>query len=312
MSRKLLLIIFLISQNAYSVNSDEFIEHFLNDQKKLLRIDFFIIQNLIIDEIDLKEKWKILDSFNFSNELIEIQSTPTTLVNLPTAKETKIFDLPKINLSLISLENDLENDTIEIKKPQPFLYERIPFQNEMKDIEDNLNRSRDYRVIYYNSWYQPSIARDKSIPVYIESFKKDKKVYGEIKIYKERFLHLDSNLRFSERTNDLVSFTKQPNLKNFQNLLATRQETIEEKGSNENYWIATIFNTVKLNLQNISGYLYSENQNDLQDLIINKESFYEFKDLYEINKKSKLETEKFNLIDHPYFSILIRVTETSI
>ena len=36
---------------------------------------------------------------------------------------------------------------------------------------------------------------------------------------------------------------------------------------------------------------------------------YKYQDLYEIDKDLKLDINKFNVIDHPYFSVLIKVTE---
>ena len=36
---------------------------------------------------------------------------------------------------------------------------------------------------------------------------------------------------------------------------------------------------------------------------------FKFVDLYEIDKDVKLEVDELNFIDHPYFSILIKVTE---
>ena len=41
------------------------------------------------------------------------------------------------------------------------------------------------------------------------------------------------------------------------------------------------------------------------------EPIYKYQDLYEIDKDMKLEPEIFNYVDHPYFSILIRVQEIS-
>ena len=48
----------------------------------------------------------------------------------------------------------------------------------MVEIENNLNRSRDYRVIYYNSWYQPVFKENETIPIFIDAQKKDKKVHA--------------------------------------------------------------------------------------------------------------------------------------
>ena len=311
MLRSISFILFLIPFKIYSINSNEYIEHFLDNSNSLVQVDFFIIQNLTIENRDLEEKWKKLEKFKFSNELIEIKNEPTTLIDLPSSVVINENFLPKINISSIDNESDDQNKILPNKEIQPFLFEKIPFLNEIKEIEDNLNRSKDYRVIYYNSWFQPVLEKDKTIPVYIDSIKKDKKVYGEIKIYKERFVHIDSNIRFAEKTTEQELISYPPNLKMFQDLLELNQKSNEKEVINENYWIATIFNTVKLNIQNIGEFIYPESQDISLGYKIAKVPQYKYRDLYEINRKTKLEKEKFNFIDHPHFSILIKVTENS-
>ena len=311
MFRSLTLLLFIVSQNIYPVNSDKFIGYLLNSNN-IVQIDFFIIQNLTIEERDLNEKWKQLEKLEFSDELIEIKSDPTILINMPSSAIVNDNFLQKIDVSSFNSETGIQNKkNLPTKKAQPFLYEKIPFLNEINDIEDNLNRSKDYRVIYHNSWFQPVLEKDKSIPIYIESKKKDKKVYGEIKIYKERFTHLDSKIRFAEKTEDKELVNEQPNIAKFQDLLKANQTSNEEIAVNENYWISTIFNTVKLNIQSFSDFIYPENKDSYLEFETVQVPEYKYNDLYEIDRETKLEQEKFNFIDHPYFSILIRVTEHS-
>ncbi len=111
--------------------------------------------------------------------------------------------LPPLKFKIQPGQQSLSDEVAKVTKPDPFLYEKIPFQKEMVEIENNLNRSRDYRVIYYNSWYQPVFKENETIPIFIDAQKKDKKVHGEIKIYKERFIHLVSKLRFSQKTEEI-------------------------------------------------------------------------------------------------------------
>jgi hypothetical protein len=178
---------------------------------------------------------------------------------------------------------------------------------EMIKIEDNLNRSKDFRVLYYNSWYQPAFNKHMTIPIFIEALKKEKNVYGEIKIYKERFIHLDAKLRFSKKTNNLEESSKSLKLQNFQNLLDANKETNVNESSNQDYWVDTIFNTVRLNFKYIEELIYSEEEISAEEII--ESPNYKYQDLYEIDKDLKLDINKFNVIDHPYFSVLIKVTE---
>ena len=181
----------------------------------------------------------------------------------------------------------------------------------MQKIEKNLNRSRDYRVLYYNSWFQPAFNKSKTIPISINQIKKSNKVYGEIKIYKERFVHLDSKLRFATKVDESeAGLSSSPsNIFEFQTLLENREDTKKAQKEKTNYWVDTIFNTVQVNLESFSKIIYEVETKNLDSL--NQESAMAFQDLYEIKKDVKIEDNEFNFIDHPFFSILIRVQEIS-
>jgi len=181
----------------------------------------------------------------------------------------------------------------------------------MQKIEKNLNRSRDYRVLYYNSWFQPAFNKNKTIPIAINQIKKSNKVYGEIKIYKERFIHLDSKLRFATEVDEseASSSSSPSNIFEFQTLLEDREDTKKAQKEKNNYWVDTIFNTVQINLESFSKIIYEEETKNLDSL--NQETVMAFEDLYEIKKDVKIEDNEFNFIDHPFFSILIRVQELS-
>jgi hypothetical protein len=309
---KFLVFLVFISQFLNSeIASNDYLNHYLENKEntKLLKVDFVIIQNLNIDKTDLKEKWEDLNTFNFSEELIALKEEPTKLVPLPSKYITdksvfQFIDAGKKEKT----EKVIESKT---QKNKPFLYERIPFENEMQKIEKNLNRSRDYRVLYYNSWFQPAFNKSKTIPIVINQIKKSNKVYGEIKIYKERFIHLDSKLRFATEVDEseASSSSSPSNIFEFQTLLEDREDTKKAQKEKNNYWVDTIFNTVQINLESFSKIIYEEETKNLDSL--NQEPVMAFEDLYEIKKDVKIEDNEFNFIDHPFFSILIRVQELS-
>ena len=309
---KFLVFLVFISQFLNSeITSNDYLNHYLENKEntKLLKVDFVIIQNLNIDKTDLKEKWEDLNTFNFSEELIALKEEPTKLVPLPSKYITdkNVFQFIEAGKKE-NTEKIIESKTQKIK---PFLYERIPFEKEMQKIEKNLNRSRDYRVLYYNSWFQPAFNKSKTIPVVINQIKKSNKVYGEIKIYKERFIHLDSKLRFATEVDEseASSSSSPSNIFEFQTLLEDREDTKKAQKEKNNYWVDTIFNTVQINLESFSKIIYEEETKNLDSL--NQEPVMAFEDLYEIKKDVKIEDNEFNFIDHPFFSILIRVQELS-
>ena len=309
MHLKLAIIVLFISKNLYSVDFNEYLEKYLIDRQKLdhIKVDFFIIQNLSIEDEDLEEKWKELDELELSNHLIKIKTEPTTFVTFPEGKFSDEITLPPLKFKIQPEQQSLSDEVAEVTKPDPFLYEKIPFQKEMVEIESNLNRSRDYRVIYYNSWYQPVFKENETIPIFIDAQKKDKRVHGEIKIYKERFIHLVSKLRFSQKTEEIDNTSRTQEIKTFQSLIKDKNNAESKGFLNDNYWVETIFNSVKVNLKYIGDFVYSYNEINSEEII--ELPKFKFVDLYEIDKDVKLEVDELNFIDHPYFSILIKVTE---
>ena len=248
-----------------------------------------------------------MDELELSNHLIKIKTEPTTFVTFPEGKFSDEITLPPLKFKIQPEQQSLSDEVAEVTKPDPFLYEKIPFQKEMVEIENNLNRSRDYRVIYYNSWYQPVFKENETIPIFIDAQKKDKRVHGEIKIYKERFIHLVSKLRFSQKTDEIDNSSRTQEIKTFQTLIKDKNETGSKGLLNDNYWVETIFNSVKVNLKYIGDFVYSYNEINSEEII--ELPRFKFVDLYEIDKDVKLEVDELNFIDHPYFSILIKVTE---
>ena len=309
MHLKLAIIVLFISQNLYSVDFNEYLEKYLVDKQKHdhVKVDLFIIQNLSIEDEDLDEKWKELDELELSNHLINIKTEPTTFVTFPEGKLLDEIPLPPLKIKVKPQRQDLRDKVAQDTKPDPFLYEKIPFQKEMLEIENNLNRSKDYRVIYYNSWYQPVFKENETLPIFIDAQKKDKKVHGEIKIYKERFIHLVSKLRFSQKTEEIDNSSRTQKIKTFQTLIQDKNETENKGFLNDNYWVETIFNSVKVNLKYIGDFVYSDNEINTEEMLDLPR--FKFVDLYEIDKDVKLEVDELNFIDHPYFSILIKVTE---
>ena len=112
-------------------------------------------------------------------------------------------------------------------------------------------------------------------------------------------MHLNSNIRLAEKTEVLVNEKVKPDLSNFQTLL-NLSSSEEDKIIDENsYWVDTIFNTVKVNLGNLSNFIIPNRF--IEPVIVEVKDEYEYKDLYEIKKETKLNQDFFNFIDHPYF-----------
>ena len=100
-----------------------------------------------------------------------------------------------------------------------------------------------------------------------------------------------------------------PNLINIQELVENKKRKNSEVEVEDNYWMETIFNTVKLNFEYLEDFITSDDS--IISPVLIEEPNYKYQDLYEMKKDIKLDPETLNFIDHPYFSILIRVEEIS-
>ena len=102
MHLKLAIIVLFIAESLYSVDFNEYLEKYLVDKQKLdhIKVDFFIIQNLSIEDEDLEEKWKELDELELSNHLIKIKTEPTTFVTFPEGKFSDEITLPPLKFKI--------------------------------------------------------------------------------------------------------------------------------------------------------------------------------------------------------------------
>ena len=312
------ILLFLFSNSLTAVTTpNDFIENFIDEENygEIYKIDFLIIENQFIEEIDLNEKFATLEPFEFSNELFIIKDRPTLLVNEPVLNEKGQNNFIKIEIESLDKEIAVEKSAIEEdkkKKRKINLFERILYEKELTEITRKLKLSKDYRVLHSISWYQPLVEKDKSVSLYVESSKDKVRAYGEILIYKDRYLHFESRLRLSEKTENQLVEKKPINIFDFNESL--KLKTIKkETDTNDNYWMETIFNNIKINISDFSDWVF-QNNNDRNLLYLNNNQSieYEYKDLYEINQETKIEENKYHFIDHPYFGIVVRISSLQI
>jgi len=312
------ILFFLFSNSLTAVTTpNDFIENFINEEDygEIYKVDFLIIENQFIEEIDLKEKFATLEPFEFSKELFVIKDRPTLLVNEPVLNEKDQNNFIKIEIESSDEEIAKEETTTEEDKKRERkinLFERILYEKELTDITRKLKLSKDYRVLHSISWYQPLVEKDKSVSLYVESSIDQVKTYGEILIYKDRYLHFDSKLRLSEKTEKQLIEKTPLKIVDF-NYSLKLKTTKEETDANDNYWMETIFNNIKINIGNFSDWVFQNDiDRDLLNMNNNQPFEYEYKDLYEINQEMKIEENKYHFIDHPYFGVIVRISSLQI
>ena len=305
----------MLSFPVYAVvTPNDFIDSYINEgeYREVYKIDLLIFKNEFIEDVDLKEKWKTLEPLDLNQELFIIKDHPTLLVEKPVFNEKNQNNL--ISLNIENLTKEVTESEEERTQEKPIrvrfnLFERILYEKEFEEVKKKLDKNKEYKVLHSISWYQPLVEKDKSAFIFIENFKDQMKTYGEILIYKDRYLHFEAKLRLSEKTDSLSSELAATKTINFNDLLNEKSKKEEKEVPNNNYWMETIFNNVRVNIGDFSKWILNSEINDsLLDLNPQESSTFKYIDLYEINEEIKVEDKKYHFIDHPYFGIIVRIS----
>ena len=281
-----------------------------NEKIPVYRIDFIVIKHLEIEEKDKQEKWPTLKNIKLNEHLIALSPDPELLVDSPILNDSVTKKLNGINYQIL-IEKSLDivsedkNVKIETRLPVRF-YEKIVLNSPVDEIVRKLKLSKGYRVLFESSWYQPVFSKLYARPVYIEARDNKDRIYGQLNIYKGRYLHSEMILRFSNLTKEEnIQIEVRP--KNFNSILEdlTKPQAIpDDDGS---YWMNTILSQIKIRFRD-----FNENIIGLDKIQPNQEQkgiekVY-FKDLYELKEERKMDEEEYYYVDHPYFGVLLRIS----
>ena len=277
----------------------------------IYRVDFIVLKHLEVEEKDKEEKWQILENLEFDDQLINLSSVTEPLVDLDFLKKIQLKDKYSLNYQIQS------NDTFEDKTKEstsnvvfeqlPFrFYEKISFDSPVETIVKRLKLSRGYRVLFESSWYQPVFSKSNARPIYLESIDNEDKIYGQLNIYKDRYLHSEIILRFAKLTpeeniqTDIITY-------NFNEILEDLSVSKKLPNDDGSYWINTIFTKINIRFEGLRETKINLEMVKLDETLkIGVTNFY--KDIYELREERKMEEEELYYMDHPYFGILIRLT----
>ena len=329
---KLLLILLATLLSLFSYSKSSEIPNILSDIAKAYvdqpnsyptyRVDLIIIKNATVLDEDKSEIWPQLQEWNLSNNLVKVSSVPTLLVDdrsISKGLETNEMIVKTIEYkNKGSLENEIKDETHETNQNHKLhveFFESID-EHTIKDITKKIQLSDEYKLLYHNSWYQPLFNKNLSFPVFIQS--KDKVsdyIYGELLIYKERFLHSQMRIRFSD-----ISEGKPMNLEHIKthnfNELINKIKVDKNKRQRKYFWADALVNKINIQFKNFSN-LFTESYNNPMSMIKENKidnvkksssSVFIFKDKFEINESRKMLDGELHYIDHPYFGVLITLT----
>lgn len=149
----------------------------------------------------------------------------------------------------------------------------------MNEFKDLIRRSRYFRFIGEQSWYQPIPTKENSFEIFIDSnIERGSRIYGFLKPYKGRYLHTDIEIFLSEQIVE----------NNISNV---------EKSNNTD--------------QNIEGFLFNNTEKELQKKSLPNLQEKELKPIFQLKESRRLRSGEINYFDHPKFGILLLITKPS-
>ena len=206
-------------------------------EEQLYLVDLILIKYLpefetneqfLPPEIDIPDNITFLAEFPYPK--LEINSLPFNLEYKfqDLFMSVKIEEDSDLSISEDVIPDNIEDiPTLEVKKSVFEIDSAREFS--LSAEVSKIARSRDFRVISTKSWFQNIKSKDSAELIFIDSdFFKGTRIFGFFQLYKDRFLHFNSNLYLSEL--DLLS-VQEEKLINGKNIFDEQKELniFEEK-----------------------------------------------------------------------------------
>ncbi len=267
----------LISFYLFSFEKGQLNVDFLNDDE--YRIDIIFIKYL--KDEDLKENFQnplvnfdrffvALDEFQYPN----LDIVPT---NFEIPKENQSIDIPFIKKEI--QKKTVEKNIITRKREFPRQIFQIDKRDDnlMKEFKDLIRRSRYFRFIGEQSWYQPIPSKDNSFEIFIDSnIERGSRIFGFLRPYKGRYLHTDIDIFLAEQTQE-------------------DEILIIEESDNTNL--------------NIEGYLFNNTGQELLKKSLPNLQEEELIPIFQLKESRRIRSGEINYFDHPKFGVLILITK---
>ena len=266
-----------ISFSLYSIEKGQLNVDFLNDDE--YRIDIIFIKYL--KDEDLKENFQnplvnferffvALDEFQYPN----LDIVPT---NFEIQKENPSIDIPFIKRE--TQKKTIEKNIITRKRKFPREIFQIDKRDDnlMREFKDLIRRSRYFRFIGEQSWYQPIPTKDNSFEIFIDSsIERGSRIFGFLRPYKGRYLHTDIDIFLAEQTQE-------------------DEILIIEESDNTNL--------------NIEGYLFNNTGQELLKKSLPNLQEEELIPIFQLKESRRIRSGEINYFDHPKFGLLILITK---
>jgi len=267
----------LMSFSLFSMEKRQINVDFLNDAE--YRIDLIFIKYL--KDEDLKETFQDpfpnFDKFFITLDEYQYPNFDVAPKNFEILKENQSIDIPFIEKEIQKKKTEKNIITRKREFPRKIFQIDKRDDNLMEDFKELIRRSRYFRYIGEQSWYQPIPTKDNSFEIFVDSdIERGSRIFGFLKPYKGRYLHTDVDIFLAEQKQDkAISNLEEPN---------------------------------KIN-QNIEGFLFNDSGLELKKNILSNLQEEELTPIFQLKESRRLRSGEINYFDHPKFGLLLLITK---
>jgi len=161
-----------------------------------------------------------------------------------------------------------------------------------------LERSRNYRVLYHQSWMQPVPGRNRVVPIRIDAgelYGSQHELQGYIELSVERFLHLTTNLqliRYAQTDNPFRLIDDSDDAQSTNATNATRT-----------------FNGLSLDQE---ASALGSNVFDTDIITSNNNQYYVATESIQMKQRRRMRSAELHYIDNPEFGLLVHILPVEI
>ena len=325
--KKIIKILILVL--SFSLNSETGIpyalENTLNnflEQPELFsvyRVDLMIFENMKILDSDKAESWPDLEKWEYSENLVNLPEESSYLVNRESI-EKGLRKTDRIINNVMFRNSEIEPETSSNIKVTEYNNIPVKYLEEFKnkgfsEIIKKLDSNNNYKIIYKRSWFQPIFNKKQAFPVLISGNKNKELIYGELTLYKERFLHSHLRLRLAKKNTVQKYHLEIKKLYNFNELVEQIQEENSKAQERTYFWKDSFISEMKISFSDFKEWfnltssfpIFKEEIEEITEVEIDNIPVT-YKDRFELSIERIMEDGEMHYIDHPYFGVLIRLS----
>ncbi|AJQ95299.1 CsiV family protein [Gynuella sunshinyii] len=237
---------------------------------------------LSLHSLATEPRWYEVSLLIFSNNIASEQN-PETWPTYP------LLDIPENAIQIVDPADDNSDQKPSTDNGLPAPFEALPENLQyLKSQANRLAASKNYTVLYHNSWFHPVLPEKEASPVEIiggHQYGSINELHGLIKIHISRYLHVETNLYLTD-----VALSNSP----FDLLTGTDSNSSLPAGSLQDQ------------LEPFGGLaLFSSPDNKVSPVNGQKNQYYVATSSAHMDMKRRMRSKELYYFDNPKFGMLI-------